>query len=257
MGDQKVYMPLMMGDWIKGTRGMRAELKGVYIGLLIHQYDHGFIPSDIDELSLIEPEVNKVWVKLKDKFKEIEPGKLQNEKLEKVRAFWSKQKNNGQKGGRPRNRNPKHNPDINPKHNPKHNLNNDLDIDTNLQLKNKKESGEISSDGFKYNSLEAAVDVIEEKLEELDDIYLNNQRNKWPHLDFDFEVRSFREKVRGSPDFYKNHSEGGIRLAFQKQLRDYKGKKSYGKQSGINKNNEHIRNLAEDFAKRHGASETH
>lgn len=131
-----VYLPLMMGDWIRGTRGMKAEVKGVYIDLLIHQFDNGYIPSDMDELSLIQPEVGKVWVMLRDKFEEIEPGRLQNKKLEEVRAFWAKQRKNGKKGGRPK----KENLNINPNKNPKTNLHNDSDSDLNIDLKIKKES---------------------------------------------------------------------------------------------------------------------
>jgi uncharacterized protein YdaU (DUF1376 family) len=242
-GNQKVYMPLMMGDWIKGTRGMRAEVKGVYIGLLIHQYDHGFIPNDVDELALIEPEVNKVWVKLKDKFEEFEPGKLRNKKCEEVRDFWTKQRINGEKGGRPKKENPKHNPKVNPEPNPDHNLNNDLDIDSDNELKNKKEST-IEGDGFTYEFLESAVKVIEEKLLELDEIYLNNQATKWPHLDFDYEYRTFCEKVRGSPEFYKDHRDGGIRLAFQKQLRDSPRRKQNGLNQTTGRKQQHTANLA-------------
>jgi len=136
----KPYMPLMMGDWVKGTRGMRADVKGVYIGLLIHQYDTGYIPKDIEELSLIEPEVRKVWDKLKDKFEEFEPGRLRNKKCEEVRAFWSKQRSNGTKGGRPK---AKQKPNNNPNTNPKPNHHIDLDIDLDIDLKNKKESEKI------------------------------------------------------------------------------------------------------------------
>jgi hypothetical protein len=132
----------MMGDWIRGTRGMRAEVKGVYIGLLLHQYDEGFIPSDLDTLSLIEPEVGKVWVMLKNKFKEISPGKLQNEKLEEVRAFWQKQRINGKKGGRPKVRKPKSNPNDNPNTNPNNNLYIDSDYEDE-SLINYKEWTEI------------------------------------------------------------------------------------------------------------------
>jgi uncharacterized protein YdaU (DUF1376 family) len=128
----KPYMPLMMGDWVRGTRGMTAQVKGVYIGLLIHQYDHGFIPSDIKTINLIEPEAQKVWHFLAEKFEEIEPGKLQNKKLEEVRRFWNKQSKNGSKGGRPSknknpNINPNKNPNINPNENPKHNHHIDID----------------------------------------------------------------------------------------------------------------------------------
>lgn len=135
----KPYMPLMMGDWLRGTRGMRAEVRGVYINLLIHQFDHGYLPSDMETLSLIDPEVSKVWVSLKDKFLEVEPGKLQNKKLEEVRSFWEKQGSNGKKGGRPKKDNPNSNPKPNPSDIPKPNLHNDLDLDNELSLKNKKE----------------------------------------------------------------------------------------------------------------------
>lgn len=193
----KPYMPLMMGDWIRGTRAMKAEVKGVYIGLLIHQYDQGWLPSDLETLALIEPEVVKVWVILKDKFEEFEPGKLRNKKLEEVRDFWSKQAKNGKKGGRPKKEEPKLNPNNNPERNPNTNHHNDLDIDYDIE-----------------NKLKGAFD----------EIYLEAQKMKWPHLDFMFEFRTFCEKVRGSPDHYANHETSGLRLALQSQLRGSKGK---------------------------------
>lgn len=137
---QKVYMPVVIGDWLKGTRGMRADVRGVYMGLLLHQWEKGFIPSDMSDLEEIEREVGKVWDKLKDKFIEIAPGKLQNEKLEEVREFWQKQKKNGKKGGRPKDKIPKVNPNNNPEANPKHNHHNDIDHDSDIELKNKKEN---------------------------------------------------------------------------------------------------------------------
>lgn len=207
-------MPLMMGDWIKGTRGMRAEVKGVYIGLLIHQYDNGWIPSSIEELALIEPEVGKVWVSIKDKFEEFEPGRLRNKKCEEVRAFWSKQRNNGKNGGRPKKEKPKSNPN----NNPNTNHHNDLDLDYDIDLKLK---------------------------ESLDEIYLDQQKMKWPHINFDFEYNSFCEKVRGSPAHYQNHDTGGIRLAFQSQLRNAKHKTN-----GFNKHKESPADLAAALANR-------
>lgn len=145
--DQKVYMPLMIGDWLKGTLGMKAEVRGVYINLLLYQWDNGFIPSDMEELCLIDPELPKVWDKLKHKFSESEPGKLQNKKAEDVRAFWQKQRKNGGKGGRPKKENLNNNLNNNPKENPNTNHHNDLDLDNDLELKNKKESRENVSRG--------------------------------------------------------------------------------------------------------------
>lgn len=143
-GEQKVYMPVMIGDWLKGTRGMKADVRGVYMGLLLHQWCKGHIPSDVSELEEIEREVVKVWDKIKHKFVEIEPGKLQNPDLEEIRAFWKKQKKNGKKGGKPTKDNPKVNPERNPKANPNPNLHNDIDLDSDIDLKINNESPDFS-----------------------------------------------------------------------------------------------------------------
>lgn len=207
-------MPLMVGDWLKGTRGMRAETKGVYLGLLLHQYETGFIPSSLEDLALIEPEVAKVWVSLKDKFEEFEPGKLRNKKLVEVVAFWDKQRNNGKKGGKKKEANPNANPKPIPNANPKAYHHNDIDLDSDLELK-----------------LKGA----------LDEIYVEQQRTKWRHVSFDFELNSFIEKVRGSPAHYAGHDAGGIRLAFQSQLRGAKHKKNGTNQITTEQRNAYIR----------------
>lgn len=214
----KPYMPLMMGDWIRGTRGMKAEVRGVYIDLLIHQYDHGFLPNDFESLCLIAPELPKVWVSLKDKFEEFEKGKLQNKKLEEVRNFFNKQGSNGKKGGRPKKEKPKPNPKPNPKVNPNPNLHNEYDYEYDISLKLK---------------------------ESLDEIYLDQEKMKWPHIDFDFEVNAFMNKVRGSPDHYNTHTTGGLRLALQSQLRNAKRKTNSNKSVEIN-------SRRSSFAQRHG-----
>lgn len=68
------------------------------------------------------------------------------------------------------------------------------------------------------------VDVDNNLHRALDEIYLDQQKPKWPHIDFDFEVNTFKEKVRGSPEHYQNHDTSGLRLAFQSQLRNAKKK---------------------------------
>lgn len=37
--------------WISSTNGMKADFRAWYFDLLIHQYDKGFVPIDIDELA--------------------------------------------------------------------------------------------------------------------------------------------------------------------------------------------------------------
>lgn len=69
--------------------------------------------------------------------------------------------------------------------------------------------------------------VIEDEIDNViaaafDEIYLEAQSMKWPHLDFKFQYRTFCEKVRGSPQSYQKHGTEGLRLAFQSQLRNFK-----------------------------------
>lgn len=109
-----------------------------------------------------------------------------------------------------------------------------------------KGDGNENGDGIGKENLK---ELIEEKLLELGERYLEQQRIKWPHIDFDFEYRTFCEKVRGSPEHYKSHESGGIRLAFQSQLRNAKSKTN-----GITKKQSEIINRREAFAKRHGSS---
>lgn len=70
-------------------------------------------------------------------------------------------------------------------------------------------------------------DEIEDKIKSaFDDIYINQEAMKWPHLDFEFECNTFMNKVRGSPGEYKKRDTNSLRLAFQYQLRNSKGKKN-------------------------------
>lgn len=87
------------------------------------------------------------------------------------------------------------------------------------------------------NEVENKIDSdIELKLKEaLGEIYLDQEKIKWPHIEFDFELNTFKNKVRGSPQSYSTHDMGGIRLAFQAQLRYAKKKTNgfNGKQKGF------------------------
>jgi hypothetical protein len=92
---------------------------------------------------------------------------------------------------------------------------------------------------------------IELKLKEsLNEIYIDQQRPKWGHIDFDFELNSFLEKVRGSPDDYLTRDNSGIKLAFQYQLRNAKPKGKNGKPT--DKATEHANSLLEGFKRRNG-----
>lgn len=82
-----------------------------------------------------------------------------------------------------------------------------------------------------------------------DEIYLDQEKIKWPHLDFAFELESFINKVRGAPEDYEGHNRNGLRKAFQYQLRASKGKPKNGQQT--NKGTDHIAGLMADYQQRH------
>lgn len=103
--------------------------------------------------------------------------------------------------------------------------------------KDKEQEKEKDKEQEKEGSAELKIvprETIDERLADaLDEIYIEQQRMKWSHIDFDLELFAFVEKVRGSPEHYKNHDTGGIRQAFIYQLKSAK-KKSDGK--SFNKN---------------------
>lgn len=245
--EQKVYMPLMVGDWLKGTSGMRAEMKGVYIHLLLHQWEHGFIPEDIEEIALITPEVGKVWDKLKVKFVKISPGQLQNEKLEEVRDFWKKQKKNGKKGGRPSNQNPEDNPKVNPTPNPKHNLHNDLDLDNELSLKNKKESGEID---FKNPDFDGDEIVFPIDTPAVRDLWAAWKEARWHNYELRYGMHGEQSDLRRMQGFTFHQIQETIQQAIAGKWRNLYPE--HGKQQPRKNNGkqEQVRSAA-DFVANH------
>lgn len=113
-----------------------AEL-GRYIRLLCLQHING--PFDPDEFERMT-QVNDL--NIRSKFETNDLGQFYNRKLEEVREkrneFLSKQRENGKKGGRPKNpketqtitqRKPKGNPTLNPNHNPKGNPNETMRVE--------------------------------------------------------------------------------------------------------------------------------
>lgn len=116
--------------------------------------------------------------------------------------------------------------------------------------KEKEKDTEEEKEEFKIESPQTDIhDVVDDPRETidnkinaaLDEIYIEQQRMKWAHVDFGIELFGFIEKVRGSPDHYANHDTSGLRLAFQAQLRHAKKKPANGK--SFNKNDRSEQNL--------------
>lgn len=179
--------PLYYNDIDRSTKTWTDEEFGAYVRLLMEQWDKGGLPTDYQRLTRIATSLDKNWVLLKGKFVEVD-GQLKNEKLEEVREkrlkHRQKQKENIQKRYQKSTKN--------------------LPLENEYENENENEN-------------------VKDKLNSaFDEIYLEQLRMKWKHIDFDFQFTTFCDKVTGSPNHYKGHDTGGLRLALQKQLREAK-----------------------------------
>lgn len=74
------YFAFWADRWLGGTSGWSAEEKGCYISLLVHQFVHGVIPSDMRRLARIagcptEQAFGMAWESvLRDKFEPVDGG---------------------------------------------------------------------------------------------------------------------------------------------------------------------------------------
>ena len=104
MGKDPAF-PFYAQDFLTGVMHLTMEERGIYITLLSYQWAHNKIP--IKRLRLI---VGYDWDNISDEIKnkfQIKEDYLQNKRLEfereKRAAFKLKQRENGKKGGRPKN----------------------------------------------------------------------------------------------------------------------------------------------------------
>lgn len=206
-------------DFLSGVQDLTFEERGQYITLLCLQHQKGRLSDKLIKLS-----VGNATADVMAKFRQDSAGLWYNERLEqeveKRRAHGEKQRERAKEGWKKR----------------KNEAN---------QLP-KESHGNAAA--LPLEDVNENVNEIENKLKgAFDEIYMEQQKMKWPHLDFDFEYRTFCEKVRGSPDHYRSHDTGGIRLAFQLQLRNSKGKIN-GKFTS--KTDRNTNDLIEGFAKR-------
>lgn len=72
-------------DWLEGTAELYPDEKGVYIDLLAHQHQKGFLPTDTRRLAKLcgisEEEFLKIWETIKAKFERVDNRTL-NRRLE-------------------------------------------------------------------------------------------------------------------------------------------------------------------------------
>lgn len=98
---------LYIDKWLVSTKGMRANTRGWYLNLILHQYDKGELPNDIEELANLADvriseyeDFKQVFEQvLKHKFEVNNNGCLENtyakEILQKREAYKDKRSNSG------------------------------------------------------------------------------------------------------------------------------------------------------------------
>ncbi len=205
------------GDWLQGTMGMTFEEKGAYFELLIFQFNNGkFSKASAKQvLSICSASAfEKVIQKFDTDGTFFWKQRLADE-IERRKKFSESRRNNAK------------------------------------AIKNKDLPPKTVKAYAKHMETVTEDETVTENTIELiiknafDEIYIDQQKMKWHHLDFDFEYQTFCEKVRGSPSEYENRDSGSIRLAFQYHLRHSKGKKN-----GNSKNKQSTADLAQAFAVR-------
>lgn len=242
------YIPIYTGDYLKDTRALSLEAKGAWMDLILFIWINGkagVIEGTMEEFARMVGASEMKFVAVLNELcrKDIcdifgdqtKVFKIVCRRLAKEAEISEKRSEAVQT----RYKNPTNTPT-------KPIQNTDSDNDNEIENGNpiRKEPVSISAD----TTLEIVPQgtIIEEKLSRLDELYLDEQRIKWPHVDFDFEVRAFFEKVRGSPLQYVDHRD--LRLAFQAQLRNAKKIQPNGKSTGNNRKQQHTAGLAASVA---------
>jgi len=83
---------LYIDNWLVSTKEMKADERGWYLNLILHQYDKGDLPNDVEELANLADvrfseyeQFNQKWEQvLKYKFKLNENGRLENDKARDI-----------------------------------------------------------------------------------------------------------------------------------------------------------------------------
>jgi hypothetical protein len=221
------YIPLYTGDYLQDTRMLPLNVRGAWVELMIHMWrskERGVIVGTMPEFAMMMgcqfEEANFAIGLLQQKsicdYEIMANGMLKLICRRMVReAKTSIERSEAGKAGVEA-RKAKAIAKANEQAKTKQNTDNDIGIKTDTEFKNE------------LKKVEEKIEIIEDRLTSaLDELYIDQQRQKWSHVDFDIELMAFKEKVRGSPDHYKTHDTGGLRLAFQSQLRGAK-KKSNG-----------------------------
>lgn len=244
------YIPLYLGDWTQDTDGLSIEAEGAWLRVVFKCWrNEGSFTATIEILArvckvtpekfasiLLEWKMNNIC-----NIDEHQNGviTLTSRRIKSDLEKSAVKAVSGSKGGKSAQAKFKQN-----KNSAKANSDIDNDSDNEIEVGIKE-----GVQGKPLTELDTANVLLEQSL---DEAYLDQEQMKWPHLDFPFELETFRNKVRGSPGDYGTRDVGGIRLAFQYQLRNSKGKIKNG--TTKDKSTEHLSGLMEGFKRRNGGT---
>jgi uncharacterized protein YdaU (DUF1376 family) len=241
------YIPLYIGDWTQDTDALSIEAEGAWLRIIFKCWrNEGSFTATPEILARVcKMSVEKFATVLLEweicntcTIERHEAGLItlksrritEDVKISKIR------KQIGSKGGSKTQANRVANTEQKPEY--------DIDnvIDTVVGIKEEVQEKPLTE-------IDTANILLDQSL---DEGYLDQEQMKWPHLDFPFELETFRNKVRGSPGDYSTRDVGGIRLAFQYQLRNSKGKPKNG--TSKDKSTEHVTGLMEGIKQRYGGA---
>lgn len=197
-------LPLYYNDLLGSTKTWTDEEFGAYIRLLIEQWDKGGLPNDSQRLARLYTSHDANWSMLKEKFPLVD-GLLKNPVMEAVRQKRAK---HSEKQA------------TNAKHRWKSMPNESQNDAKSMPLENEYENENervIERKEVQEETIDARLDAA------FNDLYLEPLSMKaptlYPGVDFTLELERFKLKVKGSPRVYADRDSGGLRAAFEFQLR--------------------------------------
>ena len=99
----KAWFPLYPADFLADTTHLSAEEVGIYFRFLCHQWQHGSLPSNSQQLARISGEKESGFKSVLDEFFAEKRGKLVNSRMDrerkKAKEISDKRKELGRKGG--------------------------------------------------------------------------------------------------------------------------------------------------------------
>lgn len=227
-------LPLYYNDLLGSTKTWTDEEFGAYMRLLIEQWDKGGLPNDSQRLARLYTSHAANWELLKDKFPLVD-GLLKNPVMEEVRQKRARHSEKQALNAKQRAKQyAKPLPNISQNEAKKMPLENEYENENEKVIERKEVQEE---------TIDARLDTA------FNDLYLEPLSMKaptlYPGVDFTLELERFKLKVKGSPRVYADRDSGGLRAAFEFQLRSMSASSPTVRVNGRNQPRPKAFNLSE------------